>query len=140
MFIHDSFFEQNGFNLFSKRMLTTSFDFTSGIVEFLDNQDTLLSTVMYIARQSDADVFFAKKDIRIDFGALLLITDASAVPDVPEPLSYFAFADTLPSVFNRLIRIIDRPATEENDKKFGVLWKRIMEDHDIKTSEIQYVP
>ena len=136
MFLHDNFFEQNGFSVLSSRMLTSSFDFASGIVEFLDNQDTLLSTVVYISRQNDADTFFRKNDVHVDLGALLLITDASGIPELPDKLSYFAFADPLPTVFNRLTRMADRPIMEENEKKFSLLWKRIIEDRNIKTTEI----
>ena len=136
MLIREDYFEQNGFHTLYHRIVTPSADVTPGMIELLDEQDTLLPGILYLASDRDADAFFAARPVRISFGALLIVTDAAEVRDWPEGISIVALTDSLARTFNRLNQVLDRPVQEESVKLFGILWNRVMKSQELKTAQL----
>ena len=112
-----------------------------GVIEFLDQQNTLVYGVVYVSPEEYVAEFFGQGTICVYPGAVLLVSNASKeIPRLPEHvenLSVIGFAETLGRLYNRLITYIEAPSESDSSVRFSEVWGEIMSHSSMTIPEIR---
>lgn len=136
MFIREDFFKKSGYNVIYQRFITTSVYASAEMIELLDDQRALVSSKVYLSTQSYASVFFAHRQIPVDKGTMLIITESSSVVHCPDNLNIVCIENRLSTIFNFLSSALNAPAFDGSIKRFAVLWSEIIKNPNIKNAHI----
>lgn len=141
MFSPDHLVEQLKLTQTYKHIVWNSPPSIPKVIEFLDQQDTLVSGVLYTSPEEYLIDFFGNRQVNVFPGVVLLVSNASdALPELPNTigsLTVIGFSEAPGCLYNRLVTYIEAPCERDSSMRFGEVWGEIMCNEALTESEIR---